>query len=225
MELSSMLVSRDYQEISVLECILGGLHISVDVEPQPERARAKLSKSKVDALIVDSDLAGTGSLLRDLRHDAWQNLVPLVIMGTANPQERRSLDRSGSVFRFDKPISVDQAVRVLSSARNQILDGRLRYHRHAIDAQVLVIAQKTQVRANISNLSQGGIGIHGNLPHDLAGRVVVKFVLPRKSGSLRIPGEIVWTKPEGRAGIRFVEMSPDTHRDLQLWLEQQCLVG
>ncbi len=46
MTLSSMVVSRDLQEVSVLECILGGLHIGVDVESEPERARVKLAKSK-----------------------------------------------------------------------------------------------------------------------------------------------------------------------------------
>ena len=33
-------------------------------------------------------------------------------------------------FLFRKPISVAQAVRTLSSARNLIVDRRLRYHRH-----------------------------------------------------------------------------------------------
>ena len=58
MTLSSMVVSRDFQEVSVLECILGGLHIGVEVESEPERARAKLAKSKIDALIIDCDLCG-----------------------------------------------------------------------------------------------------------------------------------------------------------------------
>src|SRR5258707_13489474 len=38
MTLSSMVVSRDWQEVSVLECILGGLHIDVSVECEPQRA-------------------------------------------------------------------------------------------------------------------------------------------------------------------------------------------
>jgi len=67
MTLSSMVVSRDWQEVSVLECILGGLQIDVDVESQPERAQEKLNKSKVDALIVDCDLSGTDRFLRNLR--------------------------------------------------------------------------------------------------------------------------------------------------------------
>ena len=40
MTLSSMVVSRDWQEVSVLECILGGLHMDVAVENEPQRPGA-----------------------------------------------------------------------------------------------------------------------------------------------------------------------------------------
>ena len=68
MTLSSMVVSRDWQEISVLECILGGLHIGVDVEAHPDAAREKLSKSKVDAMIVDCDLDGAADFVHELQN-------------------------------------------------------------------------------------------------------------------------------------------------------------
>ena len=61
MTLSSMVVSRDWQEVSVLECILGGLHMDVTLENEPQRALIRLSKSKVDALIVDRGLTGRPS--------------------------------------------------------------------------------------------------------------------------------------------------------------------
>ena len=67
MTLSSMVVSRDWQEVSVLECILGGLHMDVSVENEPQRAMARLSKSKIDALIVDCDLNGSSQFLRELQ--------------------------------------------------------------------------------------------------------------------------------------------------------------
>ena len=82
MTLSSMVVSRDWAEVSVLECILGGLHIGVDVEPEPNRARAKLAKSKIDALIVDCDLDGTSKFLSTL--GTGFNAVPLVIVSGSN---------------------------------------------------------------------------------------------------------------------------------------------
>src|SRR5712691_11454657 len=112
MTLSSMVVSRDWQEISVLECILGGLHMDVAVEEEPQRALARMSKSKIDALIVDCDLNGTTQFLRELqREQKIQNTVPLVIMG--GQQANNNLDQTGALFAFEKPISVEQAVRTL----------------------------------------------------------------------------------------------------------------
>jgi len=134
MTLSSMVVSRDWQEVSVLECILGGLHMDVSVENEPQRALARMSKSKIDALIVDCDLNGSSQFLRQLQSTENPKTVPLVIMG--GPQSTQSLDETGALFAFEKPISVEQAVRTLSAARSLILDGRLRYHRAGLEVPV-----------------------------------------------------------------------------------------
>src|SRR5438128_612711 len=120
MTLSSMVVSRDWQEVSVLECILGGLHMEVAVEGEPQRAMTRLNKSKVDALIVDCDLNGTTQFLRELQRDPKRsNTVPLVIM--RGRQSKSNLEETGALFAFEKPISVEQAVHTLSAARNMIL--------------------------------------------------------------------------------------------------------
>ncbi len=128
MTLSSMVVSRDLQEVSVLECILGGLHIGVDVESEPERARIKLAKSKIDALIIDFDLV-RGIRLPE-RIAGWRHPQ----RGAAHHRQRLRRPEAPRVPRahrsyFEKPISVEQAVHTLSAARNMILDERLRYHR------------------------------------------------------------------------------------------------
>jgi hypothetical protein len=220
MTLSSMVVSRDWAEVSVLECILGGLHIGVDVEPEPARARAKLAKTKIDALIVDCDLDGTTSFLRGL--GAGLNAVPLVIVSgsNGNTQQQDSI----ATFIFKKPISVEQAVRTLSAARNMILDGRLRYNRHALDLTVSVAyGSRKKVEAHLMNLSQGGVGIRLPRPVALPGPVRVSFQLPESRIQMKVQGEVAWTDKMGNAGIRFLEMKPEVRRDLQLWLAQQYL--
>src|SRR5216684_6256279 len=153
MTLSSMVVSRDWQEISVLECILGGLHMDVAVESEPQRALARLSKSKVDALIVDCDLNGTGQFFRELQREAPRaSTVPLVIMGA--PQGRRDMEETGAMFAFEKPISVEQAVHTLSAARNMILDGRLRYHRAGVEVPVTLRGGSRNTEGHLITLSQ-----------------------------------------------------------------------
>src|SRR5712672_992635 len=159
MTLSSMVVSRDWQEVSVLECILGGLHMDVSVESEPQRALARLSKSKIDALIVDCDLNGSSQFLRELQSVENPKTVPLVIMG--GPQSNQNLDETGALFAFEKPISVEQAVRTLSAARSLILDGRLRYHRAGLEVPVsLSCNRREQVEGQLINVSQGGLQIH-----------------------------------------------------------------
>jgi hypothetical protein len=220
MTLSAMVVSKDWPEISVLECIMGGLHIGVNVETNPECARLKLTKSKIDALIVDCDLSGTSELLSGLHSSFFQNTVPLVIFGRS---ARTNLQECLGAFVFQKPISVDQAVRTLSAARNMILQGRLRYHRQSIDTTVSVAFGSKQVlKAGLLNLSQSGLRMRTEkqIPHD--GKVKVNFALPGTKLSLKFQGNIVWRK-QTDAGIRFAATTGRAARNLQIWLERQYL--
>ncbi len=220
MTLSSMVVSRDFQEVSVLECILGGLQIGVDVECEPERARVKLAKSKIDALIIDFDLAGASSFLKGLQDGTIRNAVPLIIVSGSGG--RKHLESKGASFIFEKPISVEQAVHTLSAARNMILDERLRYHRATLDVPVSLIgAAKNRQKAHLLNLSQGGIGVRLQKPAQTSGKVNVNFTLPGTKQAMKFQGEIAWKDKQGNAGIRFVEAAPRMKRELQLWLERQ----
>jgi PilZ domain len=218
-----MVVSKDWPEISVLECIMGGLHIGVDVETDPEHARAKLATSKIDALIVDCDLAGTSELLGGLQNSFFQNTVPLVIIG--NSTAKKNLQESEGTFVFQKPISVNQAVRTLSAARNTILQGRLRYHRQPLDTTLsFAFGRKPLHKAHLLNLSQSGLRMRTEESIPENGAVRVNFALPGTKKSLKFQGSIVWRK-ENDAGIRFAATEGLAGRNLQLWLERQYLTN
>lgn len=218
-----MLVSRDWPEVSVLECILGGLHIGVEVEPEPERARQKLAKSKIDALIVDCDVNGSGAFLRGIENKLIKNSVPLVIISGSGG--RAKLNDSAASFIFEKPISVEQAVHTLSAARNMILDGRLRYHRHTLDLPVSFSCGASSKRhdAHLLNLSQGGVRLRLKQPMALQQRVLVSLTLPGSERPARFTGEVAWMDEQCNAGIRFVNTSVRVRQSLKVWLERQYL--
>src|ERR1700738_1682649 len=183
MTLSSLVVSRDWQEVSVLECILGSLQMDVAVENVPERALARLNKNKIDALIVDCDLDGTSQFLRELhREHRYPNTVPLVIMGGRH--RKKDLEATRALFAFDKPISVEEAVHTLSAARNMILDGRLRYHRAGLEVPVALNCKGQNCKSHRSvdaflvNVSQGGLQVHTDNPVELDRLRQVSFELP-----------------------------------------------
>jgi len=220
-----MVVSRDWQEVSVLECILGGLHMEVAVEQEPQRAFARISKSKIDALIIDCDLNGSTQLLRDLHASQKQApTVPLVIMG--RPQSVGSLEEMGAMFAFEKPISVEQAVRTLSAARSMILDGRLRYHRTSMEVPVWVKSKGQRLQqAHLVNLSQRGMQIHAGDPIVAGAPLQISFELPGSHSKCSAQAEIVWRDEKGNFGLHFVKVAPDHQRSLRIWLAQQFLVN
>jgi len=221
MTLSSMVVSRDFQEVSVLECILGSLHVDVEVEPEPQRALVRITKSKVDALIVDCDLNGASQFLHELqRENKRATTVPLVIMG--GRQSQSSLDSTGALFAFEKPISVEQAVRILSAARNMILDGRLRYHRAGLEVPVALNCKSQKpLGAFLVNVSQGGLQVHTDDIVEIEKLQQVSFELPGAKSVMKAQAEIAWQDKRGNVGIRFVNLPPQQQRTLQLWLAQQ----
>lgn len=223
MTLSSMVVSRDWQEVSVLECILGGLQMDVTVEREAQQALSRLSKSKVDALIVDCDLNGSSHFLRELPAlEKKSKAVPLVLMGGS--RHIQNLSKAGALFSFEKPISVEQAVRTLSAARNMILDGHLRYHRPGLDVPVSLkrLGQKA-AEGNLVNLSQGGMQIRTDATIDATTSLHISFELPGSQSDVKAQAEVVWNDQRGNLGVRFVKVAQPQQRALQLWLAQQFL--
>lgn len=218
MTLSSMIVSGDWQEVSVLECILSGFHIDVSVETDSQRAWTTLVKTKVDALIVDCDMEGAGGLFHKL--SSGLNSVPVVI--ASGSMSRKKLEMTGAAFVVEKPVSVEKAVHTLSAARNMILDGRLRYFRQDLTLPVVIsYASGKRTHAQIVNLSQGGTKIRSRKPLPFAENVGLRFALPGTDATLDVDGIIAWSDKQGNSGIRFARVGDRVKRNLQLWLEQR----
>jgi hypothetical protein len=178
------------------------------------------SRSKVDALIVDCDLNGSAQFLHELQQSERQlNTVPLVIMGTPSSQ---TVEATGALFAFKKPISVEQAVRTLSAARNMILDGRLRYHRAGLEVPVSLNCNRhSPIEAHLINVSQGGLQVHSDSPVEMTKPFQVSFALPGAKNTMKAHAKVAWQDTRGNVGIRFVKVTPRQQRTLQLWLAQQ----
>jgi hypothetical protein len=71
------------------------------------------------------------------------------------------------------------------------------------------------------NLSQGGIGVRLQRPHETSGVVKVRFTLPGTKLAMKFAGQVAWKDKQGNAGIRFTEAETVPKRQLRLWLERQ----
>jgi c-di-GMP-binding flagellar brake protein YcgR len=103
-----------------------------------------------------------------------------------------------------------------------MLTGRLRYYRQSLDIPVsLTLGARTKVSVQLTNVSQGGIGVRTQRPIDSSGPIKVRFSLPGMKGAVQANGELAWTDDNGNAGIRFVQIPEHLQRNMQLWLEKQ----
>ena len=218
MTLESVVLSNDWQAISVLGSVLGNLRIGVHVDSEPATAHDRLIRSKYDAVIVDCEVVGAEEFLRKLRmNPSCRSSVPLAIATKALGLAQ--LSDLGARFVLEKPLSLEQAVRTLSAARNMMLRGRLRYFRQEVKISVaLTFNERERMDGVITNLSQGGMGIRmaGSLDPEEGMRL--RFDLPEVDSFVEARGEIAWTDARGNIGIRFSQISDRMQRNLEQWL-------
>jgi CheY-like chemotaxis protein len=218
MPLETLIVSRDWQEVSVLECILNSLNVSVTVHQDAACAQEKLARTKIDALILDRDLSGTERVVSELPVNGGS--MPCILISRS--AEQQNLPASGATFFFEKPISVEQAVRTLSAARNLMLTGRIRYHRHELHVPVdLRCGKQKRITAELTNLSYGGLGIRAAQSLDSLGPVTIRFKVPGLRRIIAAEGELAWADDRGHAGIRFVQVPADLQQTVQHWLDRR----
>jgi hypothetical protein len=135
------------------------------------------------------------------------------------------LRRNGADYFFEKPVSVEQAVHTFAAARNLILRGRLRYHRHALQAHVSMVANRRQMDAELLNVSRGGIGVRTKADLQTGEVVRLRFSLPGRKLVVQAQAAVAWRRPNGDIGLRFDEIAKASQDELQLWLEGRYFEG
>jgi len=93
------------------------------------------------------------------------------------------------------------------------------YFRARLDIPTQITMGDAQVSCKVLNASAGGAAL-GEIrePLRLARGFTIRFVLPGTNDTIESKGQLVWAEPQGRAGIRFVDLAPESQRRLTSWL-------
>lgn len=224
MALQALLLSRDAESNRILRRVLDAANIDVEVCNNVEQARLALARRKYDTLVVDcDDMPGGPSVLRELRQGRSNKscIAFAIVHGRTTVQQAFEM---GANFVLDKPISLERATRSVRAAQGLILRERRRYQRHLLRASgAILVDAGAELPVNITNISHGGISIECNRQLDEGGAARLKFLLPGVKRALEIKGEVMWSNPEGQAGIRFQVLTADVKKELDSWLERRAL--
>jgi transcriptional regulator with PAS, ATPase and Fis domain len=125
---------------------------------------------------------------------------------------RRTLIRKLKLYRIQGWEAYGAALGALGPSEQQ-------YFRALVDIPVDVTAGNRQQTLKAVNVSVGGLAVEGvTEPFHFAKGMQLRFTLPGEVHPIESRGQIVWADAEGKAGIRFADITPELRDRLKRWL-------
>jgi len=216
MSLQALLVSRDAEAVSVLERVMRELGVESEVCAELQPAVERLAEGATSAVVVDYDVEHAPEILKLMRQNYAGSCVSLaMVKGLASIQAAYDM---GANFVLIKPVSAAAASRSLGEATTLIERMTRRPARLPVPTLAYVNFEGGQDPAIILDLSAGGMAIQALQPVHADGPLRLHFDLPGSSDAMHLTAEIIWADSSGRAGLRFLDLSPADLQRLSDWL-------
>jgi len=194
------------------------MRIDTEIVIDVLRAARLLRERKFEAIIIDCELNGADTVLKDI--NSYPSNRTAVLFAVVPEVDARDGLPAGAKFMIVKPVVAEQARRVLYAATGLLIREYRLCFRCNLEVSIYLAGESRELRAKTTNISIGGLAIRTLEEIRLAERFRLKFVLPNAVG-LQADAEVVWADTKGRAGLRFLELPEPAHRSLQTWLDSK----
>jgi CheY-like chemotaxis protein len=221
MAAQSLVLCRDPEVLRTLCPLLFDLDIGVEICLGTNGVSRMLRRRKFDTVIIECEADGTGlNVLQELRTDS--NNQNTIAVGVVDDQHamQAALD-IGANFVLAKPISVEDAGRILRSTRGMIERMVRRFLRVAINHMFHVSIYGMEDPAFILDLSEGGMAIQSMTPMQVGRQLSLRFYLPGTQRRVEADANVVWIDPTGRIGLEFTELSGHDRHALKSWINER----
>ncbi len=217
-QLEGLLFTNDEQVLCVMRQILNSFAIETEVCSQLDSALAVVTNRRLDAVILDWDgVSDPTQIARAARKSSPNSNSTIVAMVNGRSETHALL--VGANFMIHKPTDVEHAKRCMRAAYGTILQNRRRAARVPLDIPVLArVGEVGELQARITDLSIGGLALHGQQPLPTNREVLTHFKLPGTNTMIHAMGRIVNANDSGRAGVRFSFMPDEDRSLLEGWL-------
>jgi len=215
----ALLVSRDPAVVDLMQRLLQGEEIAMEVSADVAQACNLLGSHKYDAVIVDLDDMLAMEVMLQLRQapSSRRAMAFALLNGVTSREAALAL---GANFVLDKPLNRKIAASNIRAARGLIVQERRRYYRHPVDlSAALTLPGGTRYYVRTFNLSQDGIGVELQNTMQPGTRLEITFELPDNKTDIEARGEVAWCR-NGSAGIRFQEISATSRNHFRAWMDK-----
>jgi DNA-binding response OmpR family regulator len=216
--LDGLLFSGDTDLLPVMKQILGNFAIHTEIYTELGSAVEAVTHRRVDALIVDWDLANDPTrVVRSARKSSPNRNSTIVAIVDAGSETHALM--VGANFMIYKPVDLDRANRCMRAAYGTMLQERRRAARVSADIPVIArVAGLGVMEARVSDLSIGGLALQCDQQLQIDREVSLELSLPPGNDTMRVTGKVVNCNETGRAGIRFSSVPEEDLSVLENWL-------
>ena len=215
-----LLLSDDEPSVTVLRRLLRDLEIDVEHHTDPHSAIEDLVRNTFDSIIVDTDdPAGAGLLLQTLRSLPTSKARLVIALASVHTAAHLGFG-AGAHLAIYKPVSVERLGLTMRAVRNLIARDRRRgAARVAMNVAATLLREGKSMAVLVVDLSEGGAAIRCNESVPATGNLTLNCWLPDSERPFVAPAEVMWQSESGQSGLRFLNLSSESRRQLQKYLK------
>ena len=188
-------------------------------------APERVQKGRYEAIVLYYDgSTQAAEMVQRIRSGVSNRDAVLFVLSSELAQSTSFRVRAN--FYINQPVSEQSVIACMKSAYGLLVRSRSRWHREPVSASAFLnLGLIKNVPATITNLSQGGMSIRS--PHLLRPQqlILARFGLPGTDDLLCVSAQVVWTRADGSAGLRFADVPEPTLKVLRAWVEDRLELG
>ena len=220
MKLNALLVSQDRPSLRVLGALLDVLQIEQQTCHSSGEAVELLVHGHYSALLLDFDLPGASQVARMARMASSKRRPVVFAMVSAFTPVGGAFP-SVVNFVLYKPLAYEQVARSLHAGQRYMKPNPRHESRHQLETLVYLRFGAKALPAIMLDLSEQGLALQAPEPLPQVENVPLRFVLPGTSHLVEAMGKVIWSEDDGRAGMFFLRLTPDSRQHLRSWLAKR----
>jgi len=221
-EMRALVLTHDAGMVGVFTGLFHELGVVTENCGDELKAAKALSRSKVEALVLDFDnMPASFLMIKTLREGRSNKSAVILAVATDSGMKQRALDQ-GTNFVFERPFDLPQMKEALQTAYGLMLRDRKQYFRLAIELEVSIqTSSGMKLRGTIINISRNGMAVFTPSPINTGESLEIGFDIAEADLSVSAEGTVVWDDRHGKAGICFQCASPNVQNRFQGWLDDE----
>jgi CheY-like chemotaxis protein len=220
MNLLALLISTDDSAAEILGRVLPASGIAVERFSDLATAIGRLQQQRFDALVIDYENPEAAEEVFEEGRRLNSGTAPVTVALVAERARARDILSGGAHFVLYKPLSEEKAKAGLRAVTALLNRERRRAYRVPVQAPVeLSLPDTRKAEGILLDLSETGMDVLTAAPQVPGALVNFRFALPDGSLEIQVHGQVAWAKPNGQAGVHFLDLGEAVRSQLRVWLQ------